>query len=71
MLNNDVSDPSLFTVGSIRETREQVNENTKRLAALEQRLAALEPQTEPESEPGQEPEPDPDDEPDQWDGDEQ
>lgn len=71
MLNNDIRDHELLTVDSLRETRAQVNENTKRLEALEQRLAALEPQTEPESEPGQEPEPDPDDEPDQWDGDEQ
>lgn len=48
MLDNDVSDYTLHTVASIRETREQVNENTKRLAALEQRLATLEPQPEPE-----------------------
>lgn len=48
MLDNDVSDYTLHTVASLRETRAQVNENTKRLAALEQRLAALEPQPEPE-----------------------
>jgi len=71
MLDNDIRDHEFFTAGSIRETREQVNENTRRLDAMEQRLTALEPQTEPESEPEQEPEPDPDDEPDQWDGDEQ
>lgn len=50
MLNNDVSDPSLFTVESIRETREQVNENTRRLDALEQRLAALERDAESDDE---------------------
>lgn len=52
MLDNDVSDPSLFTVDSIRETREQVNENTRRLDALEQRLAALEREPEPEPNDG-------------------
>lgn len=48
ILDNDVSDYTLYTVASLRETRKQINENTKRLAALEQRLAALEPQPEPE-----------------------
>jgi len=51
MLDNDIRGHELFTAGSIRETREQVNENTRRLDAMEQRLAALEPQPEPEPEP--------------------
>lgn len=51
MLNNDVRDWELFTVDSIRETRAQVNENTKRLEAMEQRLAALECGEEPGPEP--------------------
>lgn len=42
MLDNDIRDHELFTAGSIRETREQVNENTRRLEAMVQRLAALE-----------------------------
>lgn len=50
MLDNDIRDHELFTAGSIRETREQVNENTRRIEAMEQRLAALEPQPEPEDE---------------------
>lgn len=53
MLDNDVSDYTLHTVASIRETREQVNENTRRLEAIEQRLAALEPQPEPAPEPNE------------------
>lgn len=48
MLDNNVPDWALFTVISIRETRKQVNENTKRLDALEQRIVTLEPQPEPE-----------------------
>ncbi len=51
MLDNDVSDYTLHTVASIRETREQVNKNTRRLESIEQRLAALEPQLELEPEP--------------------
>jgi len=46
MLDNDIRDHELFTAGSIRQTREQVNENTRRLEAMEQRLAALEPDDE-------------------------
>ena len=52
MLDNDIRDHELFTAGSIRETREQVNENTRRLDALEQRLAALEREPEPEPNDG-------------------
>ena len=48
ILDNDVSDYTLHTVASIRETRAQVNENTRRLTSLEQRLVMLEPQPEPE-----------------------
>lgn len=44
MLDNDIRDHELFTAGSIRETKEQVNENTRRLDAMEQRLAPLEPE---------------------------
>lgn len=50
MLDNDIRDHELFTAGSIRETREQVNENTRRLDALEQRLAALERDAESDDE---------------------
>lgn len=50
MLDNDIRDHELFTAGSIRETREQVNENTRRLEAMEQRLAALERDAESEGE---------------------